>query len=286
YGTIVKLNMEETYPTNKGAQLAQLDIQDRGAQIKRAKALLQQREIEFEAANKLAQKGFNSLIKKSESEANLEAAKTELRMAEINYSHTSIKSPFDGIVQEQHVEIGDYVKDGDPIATIVDMNPIYIVAYVSEKEINAVSQGSTASATLITGEKVEGIVSHISPIALEATRSFEVKVEVPNDAGTILSGITASVHLPLGNGKAHKLSPALLTLNDEGQVGVKTLDENNVVRFNVVKVIEDTENGVWVSGLSDKAKIIAVGQEFVTDGTAVNATQIDQTPLSNSLSNS
>ncbi len=279
FGQVTKINMEESFPIKKGKLIAQLEIEDRGAQIKKAKALLKQREIQFEAATKLAKKGFNSQIKKSEAEANLESAKTSLRVAEINYSNTSMKSPFSGIVQVQHVEIGDYVQKGDPIATILDMDPIYIVAYVSEKEINTVEQGSLSTVKLIDGAELEGIVSHISPIALETTRSFKVEVEVPNEGGKIRSGLTASVSLPLGSKNAHLISPALLTLNNSGQVGVKYLDEKDIVHFNLVTIIEDTEKGIWVDGLPSAIRIIAVGQEFVNEGAKVIATPLAQSDI-------
>ncbi|WP_218048889.1 efflux RND transporter periplasmic adaptor subunit [Curvivirga aplysinae] len=282
YGKIVKLDMEETYPVEKNTLITQLAIQDRGSQIKRAEAILEQREIEFEAATKLAKKGFNSQIRKAEALANLESAKSDLHVARKNYANTSVRSPFDGIIQTQSVELGDYVQEGDPIATIVDMNPIYIVAYVSEKEINSISLDSEATGTLINGEQITGLVSHISPTALESTRSFEVKVEVPNPDGKILSGLTASVTLPLGQTKAHLLSPALLTLNNAGNIGVKTLSDDDIVEFNQVNIIEDTEKGVWVSGLPNNIRIIAVGQEFVAAGAQVTATPLNVNSASNS----
>jgi multidrug efflux system membrane fusion protein len=62
-----------------------------------------------------------------------------------------------------------------------------------------------------------------------------------------------------------------MTLNDAGQLGVR-IAEDGIVRFVPVRMIRDTANGVWLSGLPDVVDVITVGQEFVTEGVAVEVT--------------
>ncbi|MCH8188922.1 MAG: hypothetical protein IIB66_09540, partial [Proteobacteria bacterium] len=68
---------------------------------------------------------------------------------------------------------------------------------------------------------------------------------------------------------AHLLSPAALTLNDEGVLGVRIVVPGNTVRFVPVKIIDDTADGIWLSGLPSVADLITVGHEFVRDGDRV-----------------
>lgn len=273
-GRIAQVDMEESHAVKKGQVIARVAIEDRQARVAEAQALLTQRKIEYDAANKLAKKGFQSEIRRSEAAANLQSAKAQLRQAQIALNNTAITSPLDGRVRTQSVEVGDYVKGGDPIATLVDMNPILVKGQVSERDINEIALGSQAEVTLITGQALQGIISRIAPVAEEATRTFEVAVEVENPGNVIPVGITAEMKLPLQQVKAHILSPSLLTLNDAGEIGVKYVDDDSVARFTPVSIIEDTLKGMWVMGLPDMVNLIVVGQEYVKDGQKVKTADV------------
>ena len=82
-------------------------------------------------------------------------------------------------------------------------------------------------------------------------------------------GLTAEIFVATSEEMAHFLTPAVLTLNDAGLLGVRTVDEKKIVRFQPVDIIEDTNEGVWVSGLPNSVRIITVGQEFVNEGDQV-----------------
>ena len=68
---------------------------------------------------------------------------------------------------------------------------------------------------------------------------------------------------------AHLLPSSALTLNDDGILGLRIVDEDNTARFAPVTYLRDTVNGVLLAGLPDTADVIVVGQEFVTDGVPV-----------------
>ena len=77
------------------------------------------------------------------------------------------------------------------------------------------------------------------------------------------------MRVPLNKVKAHLIPSYLLSLNDEGELGIKIV-ENDVVKFLLIQIIEDGLDGLWVSGLPDKVTIITVGQEYVINGQNVN----------------
>jgi hypothetical protein len=74
---------------------------------------------------------------------------------------------------------------------------------------------------------------------------------------------------------AHRVSPALFTLDDAGSMGVRLIDQDNRVVFYAVEVIEDTAQGAWVTGLPSKVNLITVGQEFVLAGQRVEPIYVD-----------
>ena len=77
------------------------------------------------------------------------------------------------------------------------------------------------------------------------------------------------MRVPLNKVKAHLIPSYLLSLNDEGELGIKIV-ENEIVKFLLIQIIEDGLDGLWVSGLPDDVTIITVGQEYVINGQNVN----------------
>ncbi|MEC7206748.1 MAG: efflux RND transporter periplasmic adaptor subunit, partial [Pseudomonadota bacterium] len=75
--------------------------------------------------------------------------------------------------------------------------------------------------------------------------------------------------------KAHLLPQSALTLNDDGILGIRFIDEQNTTRFAAVNLEQDSKEGVWVSGLDDNVDVIVIGQEFVREGVKVSATYKD-----------
>lgn len=270
-GAIVELLVENGQRVEQGALLARIEATQRQAAVSEAQALVKQREIEFDAASRLAQKGFQSEVRRAEAASQLEAARAALTQARFDLSKTRITAPFDGIVMGKAVELGDYVGTGDPIAGIVDLDPLLIVADVSEREVLSLEQGSLARARLIDGTEVEGVISYIAPEADAVTRTFEIEIEVSDVDNRIKAGVTTEVFLPMRRMRAHLISPALLTLGDEGSVGVKLVNGSDEVRFVPVDILEDSAKGLWVAGLPERARLISVGQEFVVEGERVQA---------------
>ena len=109
-------------------------MNDRKAMLDEAQALVKQRQIEYTAASKLTSKGFQTQTRLAETKANLEAAKARLRRIQVDIERTVIRAPFDGIIQNRMVEVGDYLEVGDPVALVIDLDPLIAVAQVSERE--------------------------------------------------------------------------------------------------------------------------------------------------------
>jgi multidrug efflux system membrane fusion protein len=80
------------------------------------------------------------------------------------------------------------------------------------------------------------------------------------------------MQIPAGEALSHKISPALLSLAADGQVGVKTVDASSRVVFTPVSISRSEPDGVWVMGLPQTANIIVVGQAYVAAGQLVEAT--------------
>jgi multidrug efflux system membrane fusion protein len=254
---------------DKGELLAQIAEEDRPARLQEARALLKQREVEYGAARKLANKGYRAQTELAASEAALEAADAAVRRAEVDLDNLTVEAPYAGIIGTRHVEEGAFVKRGDDLLRLVDLDPILVVADVTERNIGHLKLGMPAHVRLVTGTKLEGMVRYIAPVADPQTRTFEIEIEIANPDYAIPDGITAEAILLIETRMAHLIPPAILTLSDEGQVGVRSVDQNNRVTFIPVEILGEDGGGVWVAGLPKTVTLITVGQEFVEEGQQV-----------------
>lgn len=274
-GLIVAVEAAEGSAVKAGDVIATIDMDDRAERLAEAKALLEQRRIEFSAAKKLSDRGFQSQTELAQAAAQFQAAQANLRRAELAIEHTVIRAPFDGILQMRMVEAGDYLGVGDPVARVVDLDPLLAVAQVSEREIGVIKHGSGGQVRLVTGEIVDGRVGYVSSVGDASTRTFRIELELPNTDGRLAAGLTSEINLPVQTVDAHSLSPAALTLDSQGRIGVMAVDASAIARFHPVTIVGDGEDGVWVAGLPGEVTIITVGQEFVLPGEPVVAVPAD-----------
>lgn len=262
------------------------------AQLAGARAQLTAAEIDANAASRLSESGFGSETRAASAEAAREGALAQIQSGEAALSQArsgirsaeaavtraeeeiarlTITAPFAGYLETDTAEIGTLMQPGAPCATVIQLDPIKLVGFVPEAQVDRVMLGAEAGARLSSGRQVRGEVSFVSRSADEATRTFRVEITVPNPDVTIRDGQTADILVRSEGMPAHLLPASAMTLNDDGTLGVRIVDEG-VVRFVPVRMIRDTTTGVWLTGLPEVADVITVGQEFVTDGVPVRVT--------------
>jgi multidrug efflux system membrane fusion protein len=268
-GKVAEIGADRGARVKKGQIIARLATDDRQARLEEAQALVRQRQLDFEGGKQLAEKGYRPEIKLAEARAALESAKAMLARIELDIQRTQIRAPFDGVLDQRPVEIGDYVREGNSIATVVDLSAAVVMAQISEREIGQIRVGQVGSARLVTGGAVEGVVRYVGAVSDPATRTFRVELEAPNPDGRIVEGVTAELRLPVAQTFAHALPPSVLTLDDRGRIGVKLVLEGDKVAFVPAQVIAGDAERVWLGGLPPTARVIAVGQEFVKEGERV-----------------
>jgi len=270
-GRIEYVGAERGASLNTGDLIVRLDERDRSARLAQAEATVRQREVEYEARERLKSESYVSEAQLQEAIALLETARAELKRAQLDLGYRAVRAPFAGALQARHVEVGDFVKRGDPIATYVDNRTIIVSANVSEFDTKYVHVDETAEARLATGETVRGRIRYVAPVADEATRTFTVELEVINTNGKLRAGGTAELRIPAQTVLAHRVSPSLLTLDDAGNVGVKIINDRGEVEFVAADIALSSNDGVWLAGLPETATIITVGQGYVTSGAVVDA---------------
>ena len=193
-------------------------------------------------------------------------------------SYPKVKAPFDGYLETFSVKEGDYLNTGAVCATIIDPDPMRLIGEVSEKEINFVKVGAKAVAELISGKEVKGVVSFVSTSANKGTRTFRVEIDVKNSDRSIRDGVSAQIAIEGDTILAHKISPSILMLGEAGELGIRTVNEDDQVEFKKIEILEDSMEGIWITGLPKNTRIITIGQEYVFQGQTVNVKEISESP--------
>lgn len=185
----------------------------------------------------------------------------------VELNRTEVKAPFSGYIEEI-VKPGNFLERGQNCATIIQLDPIIFVAEVPEFSINKIETGQEASMKLVTGELINGNLTFVSKSASPSTRTFKVESQISNKDGNVRDGVTAEMTIKTKVVKAHKISPSILLLNDAGKIGVRSI-KDSIVIFNEVTILEDSESGLWITGLPESLELIVQGQGFVEDGQKV-----------------
>ena len=185
----------------------------------------------------------------------------------VELNRTEVKAPFSGFI-EQIVKPGNFLERGQVCATIIQLNPIIFVAEVPEFNINKVETGQDVDIRLVTGEFINGKLTFVSKSASPSTRTFKVESQIVNKNGLVRDGITAEMTIKTKLVMAHKISPSILLLNDEGKIGIRSV-ENDIVKFHNITILEDSESGLWITGIPKELELIVQGQGFVEDGQKV-----------------
>ena len=206
-------------------------------------------------------------------EAGIESAIAGVAAADKEISRLQIRAPFAGLLESTTAELGSLLQPGSLCATIIQLDPIMLVAFAPETEVNRIEIGAPAGARLAAGgDDVRGVVTFLSRAADPTTRTFRVEIEVANADLAIRDGQTAEILIGANGASAHLLPQSALTLNNDGALGLRVIDGDGMVSFQPVQLLRDTVDGVWLTGLPDKLDVIVVGQEYVTAGVQVAPT--------------
>lgn len=253
-----------------GATLCRLDPGSRRAELVEAEAKLEEARAEAEAAERLSQQGFTAETTRRTRVAALEAARAAVERIRLDIERLEITAPFAGTLVEDTPQIGARLGLGETCATVVDLSTLDVVAFVSERDVDRLEEGQEVAVRLVNGETRRGTIRDIAATADVETRTYRVEATVDNADGRLRDGMTAEIAVEIAAGLAHRLPQSVLTLDDEGRLGVRVVRDGRAA-FVAVRLLRDTEGSAWIEGLPETARVIAVGQEFVRDGRAVEA---------------
>lgn len=274
-GTVVSTPVREGTFVKSGTLLCGLDVEARSARVKEAEAARDSARVDYEASAKLAEKGLAPANREAAAKASLDAAEAAVNSAKVELSRTQVRAPFDGIFERRMAEAGDYLSPGGACGLLVDLDPVIMAAEVTESQAGLLQTGMATEVLLADGRKFPAKLRFVARTASEQTRTFPIEAELDTGDALVAAGISASMAIPAGEVDATLIKPSLLTLSDDGQLGARYVTENNTVAFAPVRVIDETSEGAWVTGLPERVRLIAMGQDYLNDGVTIRPVPAD-----------
>ena len=251
--------------------ICMLDDQGRQAALRAAQAAVERADLEYRGVVSLQSGGFQSDLEIARALADLQAARSALAVARNAVDHLRMAAPFAGIVEERALELGDYVRPGQLCATLVELDPLRVVAQVAAANIDQLKIGQSAQFGLSSGDKHPAIISYLAHTADAITRTYRVEAQVANPTRALRAGLAGELEVGLPSVAAQLIPAAVLQLDDAGRSMVKVLSEDDRVVDINVQIISGNASGVWVQGLPPQVALITVGQNYVIAGERVDA---------------
>jgi multidrug efflux system membrane fusion protein len=277
-GRVAEAPAVEGRLVRRGDLLCGMDPGAAAARLREAEAQVASHEIEFNAAQELAQKGWANEARVRASEAQLQASRAALEVASQDLSRFEVRAPFAGVFESRSAEVGELLSPGDACGIMVELNPLLVTAAAGQRSADKIVRGQKARLRLSDGTVADGAVRSVSRTLDPETQTYRVEIQFANPRGAIGAGRIAEVQIETGAGDAHKVNPLLLTTDEQGRLGVRYLDLGGVVSFAPADVVDQEVDGVWVSGLPQEALIIAEGQTDVRVGVRATPLYRDDPP--------
>jgi RND family efflux transporter MFP subunit len=218
--------------------------------------------------------------------AQFEESKARLDELKITLSNTQIVSPVDGFVGKRFLDPGAFASTNAPVATVVDIRTVRMVANLVERDMRRVPAGTSANVEVdaFPGETFKGRVSRVAPVFDPATRTAEIEIEVPNTGFRLKPGMYSRVNLTVETKADAMTVPRNALIDFEGKTGVFTATAQEqgargtagqsapgqkvmLAKFVPVQVgIRDGERIEIVGGIADGTQVITTGAGALKDG--------------------
>lgn len=289
-GKIVARYVEIGSEVKKGTLLARLDpedtrlaIQNAKAQVSAAQANFNQAQIELNRYKKLFD---GKVISQAEldrrlntyntAEAQLDSARSQLRVAQNQMDYTELHADADGVITAIGVEAGQVVSAGQTVMKLARPEEKEVVFNVAENRLDELRSATGIAISLWAQPDKEyvGVVREIAPGADPVTRTYAVKVTVQDPPATMRLGMTATVSIIRRSGASVIALPlaALYQQGDKPAVWIYAANENGQgsVTLQPVQVAAYIENAVLISGgLKAGDKVVTAGVHKLIPGQTV-----------------
>lgn len=273
-GYLKTISIDEGQWVTKGQNMFQIMPNIYEAELDKAKAEAEAVGIEYQNTKLLADSDIVSPNELALAKANFNKANAEVAMAQTHLGFTTIKAPFDGIIDHFHVREGSLLDEGELLTTLSDNSKMWVYFNVPEAEyldymMNGHKDDKSVVKLLLANNRVfnhQGIVETIEGEFNNETGNIAFRATFPNPEGILRHGETGSVlmSIPLQNAI---IIPQKATFEALDKTFVFVVDENDVVHQREIKIGAELPHlFVIEKGLSISDKVLLDGIRLVKEG--------------------
>ncbi len=273
-GHIASIAFTDGAVVKQGDTLIQLDDSILKAKLESMVAQYQLSSQSYARLKKLAGKGIITQQALDEASADIKEKKAALDEASVTDAKMKLVAPFDGMVGQRKVNIGDYVNPGQGIVTLTDTNHLRVEYNLPEKYLSAVQIGQTVKITTAAypGKLFTGTITYISPTINPENRTIAIYAALNSDHDRLASGLFVDVTQTLSQAKEALVVPARSLVPVLNGNQVYKIVNGKAVSVDV-KVGTRTENTVEITeGLKTGDQVVTDGQLKVRNGQPVTTT--------------
>ena len=280
-GVIRQILKEKGSRVAEGEPLAKIDDAILLAQVAQARAQADFASQAWARRKRLWEESqIGSEIAYLEAKVGAEQAAASLSLLEERLARTTVRSPFDGVLESRTIEVGTMVGPGQPVMRVVDLDPIKIVAGVPERYAADVRVGASAVVTfdVFPGETFDAVIRYVGSTVDPQNRTFPIEVVMANPRGLVKPAMVSNVAVTRRQLDAAVVVPqdALVRVED-GYVAFVVAERDGATVAEVRPVrLGPTQRDLAVveEGLQPGDRLIVVGQKIVADGDRVNVVGI------------
>jgi len=227
-----------------------------------------QRRTQAEAARQQYEMARNAAEQQYQA---LQAARARVTLARKALSDTTVRAPFDGLIGQRLVSVGDYVTRGTKVATVVRANPLRVELTVPEQFVSEVAPGRPVRLQVdaYPDRTFEGQVRYVSPALRAETRALTVEAVVPNPAGELKPGFFATAQIEQAQHKPGILVPAAAVQTVSGTARVFVVNGNRVEERIVTTAAAAGDRIEITSGLKKGERVATTNLAQLVDGAPV-----------------
>lgn len=269
-GRIDKMPVLLGQPVKAGELVARLDVAEIKARMEQAEAGLQQAERDWKRTSALFAQQAATQLDSDAAESRYRLAKAAVAEAQAMMSYVEILAPFAGVVTKKWADVGDLASPGKPLIGIEDPSMLQLEADVPDAIASRIQQNDRLSIQVDSVEgELAGTVTEIAPTADPASRTFQVKLDFPQNA-RLRSGQFARLIVPIGESNSLRVPVSAVVVR--GQLEIVFVVTNQRAQLHLVKTGRTIGNEVeLLAGLGSGESIVVEGAAQLIDGQPVEA---------------
>ena len=264
--SIVKQFAQEGDKLKRGDPILQLENKALIERIQQMQVSAETAQLQYVATTELYKKQLSSKLDLDNAKLSLSGAKANLLAAQSNLDNSIIRAPFDGIIDSLFFQEGDIASNMGAginiLGKFINLEDIEIHSYISQKEYHSLKNSTKAIIFNDQYQSMDAKVTFISQSADEQSGTFLLKAVAKNSLN-IIDGEIVKLKIKIGDINAHNIPISALIIDKDGDVSIKTIDNSKSIDQYKVVIIDEDENGIWVSGLPNECNVVLAGQSYI-----------------------